>query len=228
MGMTLRQIIYDIGGGIRDDKAFKAVQTGGPSGGCIPAEHLDEPVDFDRLTELGSMMGSGGMIVMDEDTCMVSVARYFLQFLKEESCGKCAPCREGIAQMLNILDAITRGEGSEGDVERLETLGELLEDTALCALGKTAAYPVLSTTRRFREEYEAHIRDRRCPAKVCPGLFRYEIDAESCKGCGLCAKKCPVDGIRGERKQPHVIDQLKCTQCGTCFEVCPFGGVIKV
>jgi len=228
MGMTLRQIIYDIGGGIPDGKAFKAVQTGGPSGGCIPAEFLDQPVDFDRLTELGSMMGSGGMIVMDEETCMVSVAKYFLEFLKEESCGKCVPCREGLAQMLDVLSRITRGEGREGDVEMLQELGELLEDTALCALGKTAAYPVLSTVRRFREEYEEHIAGKHCPAKVCPGLFRYEIDSENCRGCGLCAKKCPADGIAGERKEPHVIDQVKCIRCGTCFEVCPFAGVVKV
>ncbi len=228
MGMTLRQIIYDIGGGIPNGKAFKAVQTGGPSGGCIPAKYLDEPVDFDRLTQLGSMMGSGGMIVMDEDTCMVNVAKYFLGFLKEESCGKCTPCREGVAQMLHILDNITKGEGREGDVERLEQLGELLEDTALCALGKTAAYPVLSTVRHFREEYEAHIHERRCPAKECPGLFRYEIDVESCTGCGLCAKKCPVEAITGERKKPHTIDLEKCTNCGTCFDVCPFSAVVKV
>ena len=228
MGMTLRQIIYDIGGGIPDDKAFKAVQTGGPSGGCIPAEYLDEPVDFDRLTELGSMMGSGGMIVMDEDTCMVHVAKYFLGFLKDESCGKCTPCREGISQMLHILERISQGEGEEGDIQRLETLGELLEDTALCALGKTAAYPVLSTVRRFREEYESHVRDKHCPAKVCPALFRYEIDAEACTGCRLCAKKCPVEAVSGERKKPHVIDQVKCTKCGTCFDVCPFSSVVKV
>jgi NADH:ubiquinone oxidoreductase subunit F (NADH-binding) len=228
MGMTLRQIIYDIGGGIREDKEFKAVQTGGPSGGCIPAEFLDEPVDFDRLTELGSMMGSGGMIVMDEETCMVHVAKYFLGFLQDESCGKCTPCREGIAQMLHILENVSNGEGREGDVQRLETLGELLEDTALCALGKTAAYPVLSTVRRFRDEYETHIQDKRCPAKVCTALFRYEIDAEECKGCQLCLKKCPVEAITGERKEPHVIDQEKCTKCGTCFDVCPFSSVVKV
>lgn len=228
MGMTLRQIIYDIGGGIPHGKAFKAVQTGGPSGGCIPAEFLDEPVDFDRLTELGSMMGSGGMIVMDEDTCMVHVASYFLKFLKEESCGKCTPCREGVAQMVEILRRITKGEGREGDVESLQKLGELLEDTALCALGKTAAYPVLSTVRRFRDEYRAHIQEKRCPAKECPGLFRYEIDAEACTGCVLCAKRCPVDAITGERKKPHLIDQEICTNCGTCFEVCPFSAVVKV
>jgi len=228
MGMTLRQIIYDVGGGIRDDKAFKAVQTGGPSGGCIPGEFLDEPVDFDRLTDLGSMMGSGGMIVMDEDTCMVSVARYFLQFLKEESCGKCTPCREGIAQMLEILTRITRGEGRPGDVETLQSLSDLLEDTSLCALGKTSAYPVLSTIRHFRGEYEAHVLERRCPAKVCSGLFRYSIDRESCTGCGLCSKKCPAEGIHGEKKQPHVIDQVKCINCGSCFEICPFSAVVKI
>jgi len=228
MGMTLREIIYEIGGGIPNGKAFKAVQTGGPSGGCIPAECLDEAVDYDRLTALGSMMGSGGMIVMDEDTCMPAVARYFMEFLKEESCGKCVPCREGLAQMLEILSRITRGEGREGDIELLESLGELLEDTALCALGQTAAYPVLSTVRRFREEYEDHIQNKHCTAKACSGMFHFEILTENCRGCGLCAKKCPADGIAGERKQPHIIDQVKCIRCGTCFEVCPFAGVVKV
>jgi NADH:ubiquinone oxidoreductase subunit F (NADH-binding)/(2Fe-2S) ferredoxin/Pyruvate/2-oxoacid:ferredoxin oxidoreductase delta subunit len=228
MGMTLRRIIYDIGGGIRDGKPFKAVQTGGPSGGCIPAEYLDEPVDFDRLTELGSMMGSGGMIVMDEDTCMVNVARYFLRFLKDESCGKCTPCREGLAQMLHILDGIAAGQGRPGDLERLEQLAVLLEDTALCALGKTAANPVLSTLRYFRSEYQTHIEEKRCPAKECRGLFRYEIDAEACTGCGVCRKKCPVEAIAGQRKKPHLIDAEICTNCGTCFDVCRFGAVKKV
>jgi NADH-quinone oxidoreductase subunit F len=228
MGMTLRRIIFDIGGGVKDGKAFKAVQTGGPSGGCIPAEHLDARVDFDELTKLGSMMGSGGMIVMDEDACMVSVARYFLNFLREESCGKCTPCREGLAQMLHILDRITHGEGQAGDVERLEQLAELLEGTALCALGKTAANPLLSTVRYFRDEYDTHILQRRCPAKVCRGLFQYEIDPEACKACGICLKDCPADAITGEKKVPHVIDQEKCTHCGTCLDKCPFSAVLKV
>ena len=228
MGITLREIIEGIGGGVKNGKRFKAVQTGGPSGGCIPAEHLDAPVDFDELTKLGSMMGSGGMIVMNEDTCMVNVAKYFLNFLQAESCGKCTPCREGLAQMLFILDRITHGEGQPGDLERLEQFAELLEGTALCALGKTAAYPVLSTLRYFRNEYDAHINDQRCPAKECRGLFRYEIDAEACKACGLCIKACPVDAIAGEKKVPHVIDQEKCTRCGSCLDKCPFNAVLKV
>jgi len=228
MGMTLRQIIDKIGGGVKNGKAFKAVQTGGPSGGCIPAEHLDTYVDFDELTKLGSMMGSGGMIVMDEDTCMVDVARYFLGFLRDESCGKCTPCREGISQMLFILDRITSGEGESGDLEKLEELADLLSAASLCALGKTAANPILSTIRYFREEYLEHINERRCPAKVCRGLFSYEIDLETCKGCGICIKNCPEDAISGERRKPHVIDQMKCTKCGNCFEKCPFASVMKV
>ncbi|MHC4482249.1 MAG: NADH-ubiquinone oxidoreductase-F iron-sulfur binding region domain-containing protein [Planctomycetota bacterium] len=228
MGITLRRIVDEIGGGIRDGKRFKAVQTGGPSGGCIPAEHLDARVDFDELTKLGSMMGSGGMIVMDEDTCMVNVAKYFTDFLQKESCGKCTPCREGVAQMLHILERITKGEGQAGDLEALEVLADLLEGTALCALGKTAANPVISTIRYFRDEYDAHIQDRRCPAKECRGLFRYEIDPEACKACGICLKNCPVAAITGEKKVPHVIDQEKCTLCGTCWEKCPFTAVLKV
>jgi len=228
MGITLRRIIDEIGGGIPDGKRFKAVQTGGPSGGCIPAEHLDARVDFDELTKLGSMMGSGGMIVMDEDTCMVKVAKYFTDFLQKESCGKCTPCREGLSQMLYILDRITDGEGQVGDIERLEDLAEILEGTALCALGKTAANPVISTIRYFRDEYNAHILDRHCPAKECRGLFRYEIDPEACKACGICLKNCPADAITGEKKVPHVIDQEKCTLCGTCWEKCPFTAVLKV
>jgi NADH-quinone oxidoreductase subunit F len=228
MGMTLREIIYTIGGGVKNGKKFKAVQTGGPSGGCIPEQYLDTPVDFDELTKLGSMMGSGGMIVMDEDTCMVNVARYFLEFLKKESCGKCTPCREGLAQMLYILERITKGEGELDDIEKLKTLAKLLEGTALCALGKTAANPVLSTIRYFQAEYETHINEKRCPAKVCKGLFSYTIDAELCKACGICKKACPVDAISGEKKVPHVIDQEKCTKCGNCFAKCPFNSVIKV
>ena len=228
MGITLRQIVEEIGGGIPDGKQFKAVQTGGPSGGCIPTEHLDARVDFDELTKLGSMMGSGGMIVMDEDTCMVRVAKYFTDFLQKESCGKCTPCREGLAQMLHILERITRGDGEVGDVEELGTLAELLEGTALCALGKTAANPIMSTIRYFRNEYDAHILDRHCPAKECRGLFYYEIDEGACKACGLCLKDCPADAITGDKKVPHVIDQEKCTLCGTCWEKCPFAAVLKV
>ena len=228
MGITLRQIVEEIGGGIPDGKQFKAVQTGGPSGGCIPTEHLDARVDFEELTKLGSMMGSGGMIVMDEDTCMVRVAKYFTDFLHKESCGKCTPCREGLAQMLHILERITRGDGEVGDVEELGTLAELLEGTALCALGKTAANPIMSTIRYFRNEYDAHILDRHCPAKECRGLFYYEIDEGACKACGLCLKDCPADAITGDKKVPHVIDQEKCTLCGTCWEKCPFAAVLKV
>jgi NADH-quinone oxidoreductase subunit F len=228
MGITLRRVIEEIGGGIRDGKRFKAVQTGGPSGGCIPAEHLDARVDFDELTKLGSMMGSGGMIVMDEDTCMVNVAKYFTEFLQKESCGKCTPCREGLAQMLYILERITKGQGEVGDVEKLQVLADILEGTALCALGKTAANPAMSTIRYFRDEYDEHIIDKHCPARECRGLFRYEIDSEACKACGICLKNCPVDAITGEKKVPHVIDQEKCTLCGTCWEKCPFTAVLKV
>jgi len=228
MGITLRRIIEEIGGGVKEGKAFKAVQTGGPSGGCIPAEHLDAAVDFDELTRLGSMMGSGGMIVMDEDTCMVNVAKYFLGFLKAESCGKCTPCREGIAQMLHILERITTGEGQLEDLDRLESLAELLMEGSLCALGKTAANPILSTLKYFRGEYEEHIRNRHCPARECRGLFIYQIDPETCTGCGICRKNCPVEAITGERKAPHVIDQAVCTKCNTCFEKCPFGAIMKV
>jgi len=185
-------------------------------------------VDFDELTKLGSMMGSGGMIVMDEDTCMVNVAQYFTKFLREESCGKCTPCREGLAQMQHVLERITHGQGEEGDVQKLEDTAVILEAASLCALGKTAANPVLSTIRYFRNEYDSHIRDKRCPAKVCRGLFRYRIDAAACKACGICRKACPVGAIMGEKKVAHVIDQVKCTLCGACIEKCPFGAVLKV
>jgi len=225
MGITLREIIYDIGGGIPGGKKFKAVQTGGPSGGCIPENLLDLPVDFEELTRVGSMMGSGGMIVMDEDTCMVDVAKYFLSFLQDESCGKCTSCREGIKQMLQILTRITQGKGEEGDIELLEELSEVIRDTSLCALGQTAPNPVLTTIRYFRNEYEAHIRDKKCPAKVCRDLITYTIDEEKCTGCMRCLKKCPQQAIVGERKKPHRIVQEKCIKCGICYETCKFGAV---
>jgi NADH:ubiquinone oxidoreductase subunit F (NADH-binding)/(2Fe-2S) ferredoxin/ferredoxin len=230
MGITLRDIIYKVGGGIPGDKKFKAVQTGGPSGGCIPEEQLDMKVDFDELAKAGSMMGSGGMIVMDEDTCMVDVARYFLDFLSDESCGKCVPCREGIRQMLKILTNISKGEGKEGDIELLEELSQVTRDASLCALGKTAANPVLSTIHYFRDEYEAHIKEKRCPAYVCKALTSYYIDPEKCQACMICFRQCPAGAISGGKNQIHVIDQEKCTKCGTCFEACPprFGAVKKI
>ena len=230
MGITLKDIIYKIGGGIPDGKKFKAVQTGGPSGGCIPAEKLDLPVGFDELTQAGSMMGSGGMIVMDEDTCMVDVARYFINFLTDESCGKCVPCREGLRQMHRILTNITEGRGQEGDIELLEVLSETAVEASLCALGKSAPNPFLSTLRYFREEYEAHIKEKRCPALSCKALINYYIDPQKCQACMICARKCPVDAIDGAKRKIHVIDQERCTRCGTCIEVCPprFGAVTKL
>lgn len=230
MGMTLNDIIYKIGGGIPDGKKFKAVQTGGPSGGCIPEEMLDLPVGFDELTKAGSMMGSGGMIVMDEDTCMVDVARYFINFLTDESCGKCVPCREGLRQMHRILTNITKGKGKEGDIELLEELSETAVEASLCALGKSAPNPFLSTLKYFRHEYEAHINEKKCPSLMCKDLISFWIDPEKCTACGMCRKKCPVQAIDGEKKILHIIDQEKCTRCGTCFEVCPakFGAVKKI
>jgi len=230
MGMTLRDIIYKIGGGIRGGKRFKAVQTGGPSGGCIPESLLDLPVGFDELTKAGSMMGSGGMIVMDEDTCMVDVARYFLDFLTEESCGKCVPCREGIRQMLKILTNITKGKGKEGDIELLEQLAETACEASLCALGKTAPNPFLSTLKYFRDEYEAHIKEKRCPALSCKDLIAYYINPEKCQACMTCFKNCPAQAIIGGKNLIHIVDQEKCTKCGTCFEVCPprFRAVEKI
>lgn len=225
MGITLREIIYDIGGGIPGDRAFKAVQTGGPSGGCIPRDLLDLEVDFDRLTEAGSMMGSGAMVIMDDRTCMVDVARYFLEFLKEESCGKCTPCREGIKSMLAILHRITEGHGEMADLDRLATLGRMVQKTSLCGLGKTAPNPVLSTLQYFRDEYEAHIKDKVCPAGVCRALIEYTINPEACTGCGLCMRQCPQEAISGERKEPHVIDQELCIKCGVCHDVCRFDAV---
>jgi len=231
MGVTLREIIFDIGGGIPNGKKFKAVQTGGPSGGCIPESMLDLPVDFDELTRAGSMMGSGGMIVMDEDTCMVDVARYFLNFLREESCGKCTPCREGIARSLEVLNRICDGEGQPGDIGLLEEMGELLQGFSLCALGRTAANPVLSTIRYFRDEYEAHIDDHRCPAGVCKALITYRIDPEKCTGCAACARQCPreaISPVSQEKKAVHVIDQDLCIRCGVCMDTCKFGAVAVV
>jgi len=221
MGITLRDIIYEVGGGVPEGKKFKAVQTGGPSGGCIPEEHLDIQVDFDELGKVGAIMGSGGMIVMDEDTCMVDVARYFLHFLSGESCGKCTPCREGIRQMLKILTRISEGEGREGDIELLEQLCQTTRAASLCALGGTAPNPVLNTIRYFRDEYEAHIQEKRCPAYVCKALIAYHIDPEKCQACMICLRKCPAEAIEGGKNRIHVIDQEKCTRCGTCFEVCP-------
>lgn len=225
MGISLREVVYDIGEGIAGNREFKAVQTGGPSGGCIPKEMLDLPVDYEELTDVGSMMGSGGMIVMDERTCMIDVAKYFLDFLRDESCGKCTTCREGTLQMHRILEDISSGEGKEGDIELLEELASLVIETSLCGLGRTAPNPVLTTIRYFRDEYRAHIEDRTCPAGVCKALIQYLIDEETCNGCGLCLKSCPSGAIAGEKKEVHIIDQPKCTKCGVCLEVCKFGAV---
>jgi NADH-quinone oxidoreductase subunit F len=228
MGITLREIIYDIGGGIREGKKFKAVQTGGPSGGCLPESLLDLPVDFDELTKAGSMMGSGGMIVMDETTCMVDIAKYFLTFLEEESCGKCVPCREGVKRMRQILDDITEGKGDEEDIDLLERLSATLIDSSLCALGATAPNPVLTTIRYFKDEYEAHIKEKRCPAGVCKALIHYYIIEEKCPGCGLCVKACPQEAITFMgKKKPVVLDESKCIKCGACYDVCKLGAVGK-
>jgi len=230
MGITLRSLIFDIGGGILEGKGFKAVQTGGPSGGCIPAELADLPVDYERLAEVGSIMGSGGMVVMDEDTCMVNVAKYFLSFTREESCGKCVPCREGIRRMHEILTDITEGRGQEGDIEILQDMGNTVIDSALCALGGTAPNPVLTTIRYFAQEYRAHILEKRCPAFVCKALTSYYIEPSKCQACLICLRNCPVEAISGGKNQIHVIDQARCTKCGTCFEVCPkrFGAVMRL
>jgi NADH-quinone oxidoreductase subunit F len=230
MGMPLRDIIYKIGGGIPGGKKFKAVQTGGPSGGCLPENLLDLQVGFDELTKAGSMMGSGGMIVMDEETCMVDVARYFIDFLTDESCGKCVPCREGLRQMHKVLTGITQGRGKPGDIELLEELSEVAMESALCALGKSAPNPFLSTLRYFRDEYEAHIGEKRCPALSCKELIAFHIDPEKCQACGACFRKCPADAIVGGKNKIHLVEQEKCTKCGTCLEVCPprFGAVRKL
>jgi NADH-quinone oxidoreductase subunit F len=228
MGVSLKDIIYGIGGGIPGGKKFKAVQTGGPSGGCIPEKLLDLPVDFDELDKAGSMMGSGGMIIMDENTCMVDIAKYFVNFLEGESCGKCLPCREGLKRMSQILTDITEGRGKEGDIELLERLSATLIDTSLCALGSTAPNPVLTTLRYFRDEYEAHIKEKRCPAGVCKELVTYRIDKDKCPGCGLCVKACPSGAITDMgKKKPVVLDQEKCIKCGACYDVCKLGAVIR-
>jgi len=225
MGITLRQIVYDIGGGIPGNKRFKAIQTGGPSGGCIPENLLSLPVDFDRLQEAGSMMGSGGMIVMDEDNCMADMARYFVRFLQEESCGKCMPCREGLQQMGGILNRICEGKGMDGDIELLQDLSQMMIDTSLCGLGLTAPNPVLSTLHYFRDEYEAHIKDKKCPARFCKDLISLSIDPEKCTGCGACLKVCPVEAIVGEKKKPHQLDEDKCIKCRACYEACKFDAI---
>ena len=227
MGTTLREVIEEIGGGIPNGKKFKAAQTGGPSGGCIPAEHFDIPIDYDNLIGIGSMMGSGGLIVMDEDNCMVDIAKFFLEFTVDESCGKCTPCRIGTKRMLEILDKITEGNGTMEDIDELEELAYYIKDNALCGLGQTAPNPVLSTLRYFRDEYIAHVVDKKCPAKVCKNLFVYKIDPDKCKGCTLCARGCPVQAISGKTKSPHAIDTTKCIKCDACVSCCRFGAIYK-
>ncbi|EGD49783.1 NADH dehydrogenase (quinone) [Ruminiclostridium papyrosolvens DSM 2782] len=227
MGTTLREVVYDIGGGIPKGKKFKAAQTGGPSGGCIPTEHLDTPIDYDSLIALGSMMGSGGLIVMDEDNCMVDIAKFFLEFTVDESCGKCPPCRIGTKRMLEILERITEGKGEAGDIEKLELLAKNIKASALCGLGQTAPNPILSTLKYFRDEYEAHVFDKKCPAGVCKSMMKYTVEASKCKSCGICAKVCPMSCIKGEKKVPYVIDNTKCAKCGVCMEKCPFKAISK-
>ena len=228
MGTTLRQVVYEIGGGVAAGKKLKAIQTGGPAGGCIPEKWMDTPIDFDTLTQAGSIMGSGGMIVLDEDACMVDIAKFFITFSQDESCGKCTPCREGTTRMLEILERITSGSGTLEDLEKLERLARLVKRSSLCGLGKAAPNPVLSTLTHYRDEYEAHVVEKRCPARKCTALVRYEIDPEKCTGCTACARKCPVACISGNRREPHVIDQERCIKCGACFEVCRFDAVNRI
>ena len=225
MGTTLREIVFDIGGGIPGGHEFKAAQTGGPSGGCIPAEHLDTPIDYESLAQIGSMMGSGGLIVMDDTKCMVNLAKFYLGFTVDESCGKCTPCRIGTKRMLEILERITEGNGETDDLEKLERLAKTIQKASVCGLGQTAPNPVLSTMKYFRDEYIAHIRDKKCPAKECKALKTIEIDPEKCRGCGICKKNCPVSAIAGEVKQPHKIDEDVCIKCGTCISKCPFKAI---
>jgi NADH:ubiquinone oxidoreductase subunit F (NADH-binding)/(2Fe-2S) ferredoxin len=225
-GLTLREIIFDVGGGIKDDKEFKAIQTGGPMGGCLPKEYLDLPMDYEELAKAGSIMGSGGLVVMDEGTCMVDIARFFMEFIQDESCGKCTPCRVGTKRMLEILERICDGKGQEGDIETLEMLCEQIRQDSLCGLGQGAPNPVVSTLKHFRDEYEAHIYEKRCPAKVCKSLIRYEIVEGVCTGCTVCARNCPVTAITGERRQTHVIDPDICIRCGICMQVCNFNAIV--
>ena len=227
MGTTLREGVEQIGGGVPNGKKFKAAQTGGPSGGCIPASLIDTPIDYDNLIAIGSMMGSGGLIVMDEDTCMVDIAKFFLEFTVDESCGKCAPCRIGTRRMLEILEKITHGQATMEDLDKLEDLAKYIKENSACGLGQTAPNPVLSTLRYFRDEYVAHVVDKKCPAGVCKALLSYSIDPEKCRGCTACARKCPADAISGAVKQPHTIDTQKCIKCGVCMSTCRFGAVVK-
>lgn len=227
MGTTLREVVFDIGGGIPNGKKFKAAQTGGPSGGCIPESLIDTPIDFDSLNAVGSMMGSGGLIVMDEDNCMVDIAKFYLEFTVDESCGKCSPCRIGTKRMLEILTRITEGKGEDGDIEKLEALAETIKSSALCALGQTAPNPILSTIKHFRGEYEAHIYEKHCPSGKCKALLNYHIDADKCRGCTLCAKQCPAGAIVGKVRSVHIIDNKKCIKCGSCVDKCKFGAIYK-